>query len=130
MELTRTTLFVRIQSAQNRRTFQPDGIKGVWIKAEDLQDRRGHLSGLHETGDSAGTGVRIRYQQHHIGIVRCLIPSTGSAELAVERAPYRMLAVTEFERHVGADNICGSITEAIQRAGKFIVRNTRAKWKS
>jgi len=35
----------------------------------------------------------------------------------VQRAPYRMQAVTEFERHVGTAN-CGSITEAIQRAGE------------
>ena len=75
-EVTRTTLFVRIP--QNRRTLHPDGIKSVWIKAEDLQDRRSHLSGLHETSDSAGTGVRIRYQQHHIGIVMCEPAVLGS----------------------------------------------------
>ena len=58
VELTRTILFVRTQSRQNRRTLQPDGIKSVRIKAEDLQDRRSHLSGLHETSDGAGTNVR------------------------------------------------------------------------
>jgi SulP family sulfate permease len=32
--------------------------------------------------------------------------------------PSQLMKQAEFERHVGAENICGSITEAIARAGE------------
>src|ERR1700747_1994887 len=32
--------------------------------------------------------------------------------------PSQLMKQAEFERHVGAENICGSITEALQRAGE------------
>jgi hypothetical protein len=33
----------------------------------------------------------------------------------------------EFERHVGAENICGSITEALQRAAEVYRREYAGK---
>jgi MFS superfamily sulfate permease-like transporter len=32
--------------------------------------------------------------------------------------PSQLMKQAEFERHVGAENICGSITEALQRAAE------------
>jgi SulP family sulfate permease len=33
--------------------------------------------------------------------------------------PSQLMKQAEFERHVGAENICGSITEALQRAAEI-----------
>jgi MFS superfamily sulfate permease-like transporter len=37
--------------------------------------------------------------------------------------PSQLMKQAEFERHVGAENICGSITEALRRAGEVYRRH-------
>jgi len=42
---------------QDGRAFQPNGIEGVRIEAQDLQNRGSHLSGLHKAVDDAGLNI-------------------------------------------------------------------------
>ena len=37
--------------------------------------------------------------------------------------PARLMKQADFERHVGAENICGSITEALERAAEVYRRH-------
>jgi len=37
--------------------------------------------------------------------------------------PSQLMKQADFERHVGAENICGSITEALQRAAEVYLRH-------
>jgi SulP family sulfate permease len=41
--------------------------------------------------------------------------------------PSQLMKQSEFERHVGAANICGNITEALQRAAEVYRRDHAAK---
>jgi len=41
--------------------------------------------------------------------------------------PSQLMKQAEFERHVGAENICGSISEALQRAAEVYRRHHAEK---
>jgi SulP family sulfate permease len=67
-----------------------------------------------------------------LGAIRDLadtLHATGRSLLlcGAREQPSQLMKQAEFERHVGAENICGSITEALQRAAEVYRREYAGK---
>src|SRR5689334_15489566 len=69
IELSSVSVAAVEERRQYWRAFQPHGIEGIRIEAQDFQNRGSHLSGLHKAVNGAGLDAGVGNQQHHVGIV-------------------------------------------------------------
>ena len=67
--VTVSPFLFEIQSRQHRRAFFLDRIQAPGIEPQGLKNGRGYLDGFDKAGHGAGLEIRIRNQQHHVGII-------------------------------------------------------------
>ncbi len=64
-----TRSLVEIQPGQDWSAFLPDRIEAVRVEAQQLKDGGGDLHRLHEARDRLAVKIRVRDEQHHVGVV-------------------------------------------------------------
>src|ERR1700719_1122003 len=63
-------VIAEFQTRQNWRAFLPDGIEFTRIQAHKLENGRCDLHRLDPARDGPRLNTGVRYQQHHVGIVK------------------------------------------------------------
>lgn len=64
-----SSLIAKVQTWKDIRVLHSDGIQGIRVEAERLENRRRDLHGLDGAGDGLGTERWVGEKHHHIGVI-------------------------------------------------------------
>ena len=68
---------VKRHCGEDGRALGPHRIQLIRIEAQEFQDRGSNLSRLHKGVNRLGMEVRVRDQQHYVGIIPCVAAMFG-----------------------------------------------------